>query len=314
MRRYVTHRLLSLALIWLFLTTLAFGLAHLAPGDPAELLLERTQLDPVRIEDIRRTQHQMGLDRPLLAQYAQWLRRAVTGDLGTSWATGQDVSDLLNERFPRTAGLAAGAFLISLLIALPVGMLSANQPNSIVDHVGRIGASVLASFPSFVLAYILILILGVKLAVLPVFGFGSLRHLVLPVLTLSIIGASELARLTRSAMLDVVREDYIRTAQAKGVGRARILFHHALRNALNPIVTFSGLRLGFLLSGTVIIETIFAWPGLGKLAVDGIYARDYPLMQGFVVFTGTVFVLVNLAVDLCYAWLDPRVRVAGRRA
>lgn len=308
---YITRRLSSLLIVWAGVTVLAFGLGHFARGNPAEIYLERTMLRPATEDEIRETEQRMGLDRSLVVQYADWVSDAVRGDLSTSWSNDVAVSALLRQRFPHTAALAGMALIVGLFVAIPSGVAFSYFRNSAIDHLGRTGASLAASFPSFVLAYALIFLFGVRLRLLPLFGFGSPKHFVLPVLALALLGAADLTRVTRSTMLDVLREDYVTTARAKGVSRSSLLFKHALRNALNPIVTLSGLRLGYLLAGAVIVESIFAWPGLGTLVLEGIYARDYPLIQGFVLFTGTIFVLINLIVDLTYAWLDPRVRLQG---
>lgn len=309
MRRYVGKRLASLLVVLWGVSLLAFALGSLAPGDPAELALERALGRPPTAPELTAQRQKMGLDRPAVEQYGDWLSGAVRGDLGRSFRDGRPVLDLLGERLPRTALLAATALALSVAIAIPIGVLAAYRRNSVLDHSSRVLALLGASLPNFFMGYLLMFVFGVQLGLFPVFGFGSARHLVLPAVTLALGGAALLTRLTRSSLLEVLGEDYIRLAHAKGLRSTTILFRHGLRNALIPILTVIGLALGHLLAGAVIVETIYSWPGLGKLAVDAISQRDYPLIQGFVLFTGTLFVLMNLATDLAYVWADPRVRL-----
>jgi peptide/nickel transport system permease protein len=295
------------------LSMITFGLGVLAPGDPAEVVLERRLNQPPPQEQIDAQRRLMGLDRPLPVQYLRWAADAAQGDLGRSWLRGLRVSEALRERVPRTAALAAAAAAISVLIGVPTGMLAAVRRNSLADHACRVAALIGASVPSYFIAYVLILVFAVKFSAFPVFGFGSAANLVLPAVTLALGPAAVLARLTRSTVLEVLGEDYIRTARAKGASQSTVLAAHALRNSLIPILTVIGLSLGHLLGGALIVEYVFAWPGMGELAISAIQARDYPLIQGFVLFAGAVYVVVNFSVDLGYAWLDPRIRVGGRR-
>ena len=231
------------------------------------------------------------------------------GDLGRSWLRDLNVSEALRQRVPRTAALAAVAAVISVLIGVPAGVLSAARRNSLADHLCRVGALLGASIPSYFAAYLLIFASAVSVNALPVFGFGTPAHLVLPAVTLALGPASALARLTRSSVLEVLGEDYVRTARSKGVAPPAVLARHALRNALVPILTVTGLSLGNLLAGSLAVETVFAWPGLGDLAVTAIKDRDYPLIQGLVLLSGLTYVLVNFAIDLTYGWADPRIRL-----
>jgi len=310
--RYVAERVAWLLVSLVTLTFITFGLGVLAPGDPAEVVLERRLNQAPPMEQVKVQRRVMGLDRPLATQYLRWLSSAAKGDLGHSWLKGLRVSDALRERIPRTAALAAAAAAISILIGVPTGVLAAVHRNSPIDHACRTLALVGASVPSYFAAYVLILIFAVWFRALPVFGFGSAANLVLPAVTLALGPAAVLARLTRSTVLDVLGEDYIRTARAKGVGQLSVLVAHALRNATVPLLTVMGLSLGHLLGGSLIVEWVFAWPGMGELAISAIHDRDYPLIQGFVLFAGAVYVVVNFTVDLSYAWLDPRIRVGGR--
>ncbi len=315
MRRYIVRRLASLAVVLWGVSILAFALGSLAPGDPARLLMERTLGHQATDEEVAGMRQELGLDRPAVEQYVGWAGGAIRGDLGTSWSNRNDqVSDLLLERLPRTVMLAVTAMLTAVIVAVPLGVAAARRRNSVTDHASRVAALLGASVPGFFVAYLLMFVFGVRLRLLPIFGFDSPQHLVLPSITLALGSAAILTRLTRSSLLEVLGEDYIRVGRAMGLRSRAVLFRHGLRNAVIPILTVIGLSFGHLLAGAVIVEWIFNWPGLGKLALDGIHARDYPLIQGFVLFTGTVFVLMNLAIDLAYVWADPRVRFQGQGA
>jgi len=311
--RYVAERVAWLLVSLLALSIITFGLGVLAPGDPAEVVLERRLNQPPPREQVLEQRRVMGLDRPLAVQYLRWLSAAAHGDLGKSWLKGLRVSEALRERVPRTAALAAAAAAISVLIGVPTGILAAVRRNSFADHACRVAALVGASMPSYFAAYVLILVFAVRLKALPVFGFGSAANLVLPAVTLALGPSAVLARLTRSTVLEVLGEDYIRTARAKGARQATVLVAHALRNSMVPLLTVIGLSVGHLLGGSLIVEWVFAWPGMGELAISAIHGRDYPLIQGFVLFAGAVYVAVNFTVDVGYAWLDPRIRVGGKR-
>lgn len=312
MLRYIARRLAYLVPVWLGISVLAFALALLAPGDPVRQVLQAGGIDAPSAEQVIAMRRELGLDQPGPVRYAIWLGDAVRGDLGRSFRTGEPVLQSLIDRFPRTAVLALLAVGLGLVIAVPLGIVSALFRDSFVDQLARLGALVGASIPSFWLAYLLILFFAVQLRVLPVAGASEPRHIVLPALTLAIGAAASLTRLTRSAMLEELFQDYVRTARSKGLRERVVVVTHALRNALIAIVTITGIRLAALLGGAVIVETIFAWPGIGKYVVDSIFNRDYPTIQGFVLFTGTVVLLVNLAVDVSYVWLDPRVRLGGK--
>ncbi|HET8568892.1 MAG TPA: nickel ABC transporter permease [Candidatus Limnocylindria bacterium] len=312
MAAYVARRVLSLVPVWVGISVLAFALSVLAPGDPVRQALQQSGIDAPSPEQVAEMRRELGLDAPPPVRYARWVGDALTGDLGRSIRTGEPVLGALAERFPRTATLALVAVVLGLAIALPLGVVSAVLRNSALDHVARLGALVGASIPSFWLAYLLIIAFAVQLKVLPVAGSTTPQHLVLPALTLAIGAAASLTRLTRSAMLEELSQEYVRTGRAKGLRERAVVVRHALRNALIAIATVTGIRLAALLGGAVIVETIFAWPGIGKFVVDSIGARDYPVIQGFVLFAGTVVLAINLAVDLAYVWLDPRVRLGGR--
>jgi peptide/nickel transport system permease protein len=310
--RYVARRVLSLVPVWLGISVLAFALATLAPGDPVRQALQQQGIDAPSAAQVADMRRELGLDAPPPVRYVRWLGDVLRGDLGRSIRTGEPVLQALAERFPRTATLAVLGVLLGLALAIPLGVISAVVRNSVFDHGARMGALIGASIPSFWLAYLLIILFAVQLRVLPVAGSMTPQHLVLPALTLAIGAAATLTRLTRSAMLEELSQEYVRTARSKGLSERVVVVAHALRNALVAIVTVTGIRLAALLGGAVIVETIFAWPGIGKFVIDSIGARDYPTIQGFVLFTGTVVLAINLAVDLLYVWLDPRVRLGGR--
>lgn len=308
--QFLSRRFASLVLVLLGLSIFAFSLANLTPGDPAERILQQRGDIPTR-EAVEQLREELGLNAPFTLRYARWLGNTLRGDLGASYRTGAPVLGSYADRFGATLQLAAGALVISLLVSLPLGVLAAVRRDSWVDHFTRLISLLGTSIPSFVLGYALILFFGVTLNWLPVTGAGGWRYLVLPVVTLGLSDAASLMRLTRANMLETLGEDYVRTARAKGVAPPGLFLRHALRNALNPIVTLAGMRVGRLLGGAVIVETIFARPGIGQLIVDSIHDRDYPMIQGFVLFMGTMLVLANFVVDLSYAALDPRIRLGG---
>jgi len=310
MARYLLRRLIYLVPVWLGISFVAFSLANLTPGDPARLMLQRQLERQPTAEEVARARDDLQLDDPFIVRYVRWLGDAMTGDLGTSYRTGESVLGALMDRFPNTLQITLLGLLLALAVALPLGVMSAVWRRSPIDHASRIVALLGASMPSYWVAYLLILLFAVRLKVLPVAGQGTWQHLVLPSVTLGLGASASLMRLTRSEMLEVLGQDFIRTSRAKGLGPRAVVVGHALRNALIPVTTVAGLRFAGLLGGAVIVETIFAWPGIGKFVLDSIFDRDYPVVQGFVMFMGTVFLLVNLLVDLSYAWLDPRIRLS----
>ena len=312
--RFLANRLLNLTVVWLGISLLAFALSNLAPGDPAQIILQRQTGEVPSQEAVERLREELGLNDPFPLRYARWLGNALRGELGTSYRTSEPVFDAMVDRLPATLELAFLALLLALALAIPLGVVSAVRRNSPVDHASRLLALLGASVPSFWLGYMLILAFAVWLGLLPVAGRNEWRHAVLPAITLGLGAAASLMRLTRASMLDVLEDDYVRTARAKGLRERLVVMRHGLRNALNPIVTLSGLRFGWLLGGAVIVETVFAWPGIGTFVVDSIYDRDYPSIQGFVLFMGSIFVVVNFAVDVGYRFLDPRVRLGAGHA
>lgn len=311
MIQFILRRLVYLAPAWIGISLIAFLLANLAPGDPARLALQRQLGRQPTSEETILAREQMGLNDPAPIRYLNWLGDAITGDLGTSYRTGQPVLSSLADRFPTTLQIAGAGLLLAIVIAIPFGVFAAVYSRSPIDHSSRAIALLGASMPSYWVAYLLILFFSVNLGLLPVAGSETWKHAVMPALTLGIGGSASLMRLTRSEMLETLNQDYIRTAQAKGLRARTLLIRHALRNTMIPITTVLGLRFAGMLGGAVIVETIFAWPGIGKLVVDAIFDRDYPMIQGFVIFMGTVFLLINLIVDLGYGLIDPRIRVAN---
>jgi peptide/nickel transport system permease protein len=305
--RLALRRLLLTVPTVLTAATLVFLLIHLVPGDPVEIMLGES----ARAADKEVLRHSLGLDRPLLRQYGAFLGGLVVGDAGRSLVTGEPVAILLAERIPATAELTLAALAVALVVALPLGLLAAARPGTWVDS-GSVGFALLGvSVPSFWLGPLLIILFAIELGWLPVSGRGTPAHLVLPALTLGLGMAAILTRMTRASILECMGNDYVRTARAKGVSRWRILGRHALVNALPPVVTIIGLQFGALLAGTVITETIFAWPGLGRLTIDAINQRDYPVLQGCILVIAVGFVLASACADLVNAWLDPSSRSAG---
>jgi len=308
---WIARRLAGAVVVWVLISFVAFSLGSLAPGDPAHLMLLRRTGNPPSEVEVRELRRELGLDRPFLARYVRWVASATQGDFGTSYRTGQPVFSELRARFPATLTLAVAALIAGLAIAIPLAIVSAAARDTPIDHGARLVALAGVSLPSYLLGYVLILIFAVTLGLLPVSGSGGMRHLILPALTLGLGSAANVTRMLRANILDELGEDYVRTARAKGLSGFAALTRHALRNALNPVVTVSALRFGRLLGEAVIVETVFAWPGIGRWMVESIYDRDYPAIQGFVLYIATVFILINIVVDLSYRVLDPRVRPAS---
>lgn len=310
---YCASRALAVVPVLFGVSLLSFGLANLAPGDPAEIILRNQTGESPTSAEVERLRNQLGLDQPLPRRYLRWVGNAVQGDLGVSYRSGMPVFDVLTGNIPDTLRLTSAGLLIGLALGLPLGVVAAVRRGSMFDHTARVIALSAASFPTFVVGYVLILVFAVLLRWLPVTGSGDIAHFILPALTLGFLEAAAFMRLTRTSMLDVLFEDYVRSARAKGSSRTGVVFRHALRNALNPLVTLTGVRFGRLMGGAVIVETLFSRPGVGKATVEAIFDRDYPMIQGFVLLTGTIFVAVNLFVDLSYIWLDPRVHLGPVR-
>ena len=284
--------------------TVVFLIVHLIPGDTVEIMLG----EQARAVDREELRHEMGLDKPIHLQYVAFLKGLVRGDLGHSLHTKQPVLTSIARRLPATIELAAAAMAVALLLAIPLGLLAAYKKDSLVDQGSMLFALLGISMPNFWLGPLLIIVFSLKLGWFPVSGRGSLAHVVLPAITLGTAMAAILTRMIRASMLDVIQSDYITTARAKGVRESLVVLKHAFRNALIPVVTIVGLQIGGLLAGSIITETIFAWPGIGRLTIQAINARDYPLVQGCVLIIALGYVLVNFATDLLYGLIDPRIR------
>jgi peptide/nickel transport system permease protein len=312
MPTYLARRLPSLPLLLLGISLVSFTLLNLAPGDPAEILLGLQQpgTEPPQ-EAVLALRQELGLDDPLPLRYGRWLLGALQGDLGVSYRSGQPIMVELAQRLPATIMLAVTSLALAMVISISLGIASAVWRGSLVDGFSRLLALLGAAVPSYLLALLLILLFAVTLHWLPAIGYGSLRQLVLAAVALAVGSSTQLLRLTRANMLEVLQQDYVRTARAKGMRERRVIWVHALKNAILPVVTVLGMNVGHLLGGTVIVETVFSWPGVGKYAIDAIFLRDYPVIQGFVLYLAVIFLLVNLLVDLTYRWLNPRLHFSA---
>jgi peptide/nickel transport system permease protein len=315
--RYVAVRLYAMALTLLGLTVLVFLMLRLIPGTVVEQMIGADAVvSPAMVAELKRF---FGLDQPWYVQYGQWLGRLARGDLGTSWRTGKPVLELIVERLPVTLELTALAGVFSLLFGIPAGVVSAVRREGAVDNVTRVGALLGLSVPVFWQGTMLILFFSLYLRWMPPVMWvdfwadprRNLTIMILPALCLGTASAANIARITRACMLDVLRSEYVRTAAAKGLADRAVVLKHALRNALIPVVTVAGLQLGILLGGTVVVEEVFTLPGVGRLVLWSIYQRDYPLTQSVILFIAVMFMAINLAVDLLYAYLDPRIRYAA---
>lgn len=312
MLSYFFRRLIATLPVMAVVAIVVFSLLHLSPGDPAHVLAGETATP----EEVDRLRAALGLERPFLARFAEWFFGVLRGDLGQSIFFGRSVTELIVQRAGPTISLSMLALVLSLLLALPLGIVAAWRAGRAPDRLAMGFAVIGFSLPVFVLGYLLIFFFSVRLGWLPVQGYRPLadglwphlRHLILPALTLGIVYAALIARITRSSMLEVLNQDYMRTARAKGLALPAMLLRHALKNAAVPIVTVVGIGFGMLISGVVVTETVFNIPGIGRLTVDAILRRDYPVIQGVVLVFSAVYVLINLIVDLSYALFDPRIR------
>jgi ABC-type dipeptide/oligopeptide/nickel transport system permease component len=305
MWQYIGRRLLVTIPLLLGLTVIVFGMLHLLPGDPVQVILATSGATPDAVAKLR---SQLGLDLPLHIQYFRYLNGLLHGDMGSSLFTYRPVTEIIQQNMGATLELALSAMLLALVVGIPLGILAAVFKDSWIDHLAMTLAVVGVSAPGFWTALLMILLFSVVLQLLPSGGHGTLKHLIMPTLVLGLSGAAVMARLTRSSMLEVLGQEYVVTARAKGGSELYVLVRHALKNGLIPIVTVAGLQFGFLLGGTVVTETVFARPGLGRTAVEAILYKDIPVVQGIVLFVAVIYMLVNLLVDLCYALLDPRIR------
>jgi peptide/nickel transport system permease protein len=312
--RFVLRRVAQSAVVLLGVSLIVFALVHLVPGDPIRSSLG-TRFDPQTYEALR---ERAGFNRPLPVQYVSYVGGALTGDLGVSFRTGQPVTTALMERLPATLSLAAASLAVALLIAVPLGIVSALRSGRPVDHAATVVSQIGVSIPDFWMAILLILLFSGTFGLLPPSGYepllqdpvGWAEHIVMPAVTIGVVSGAILTRFIRAAVLESMGEDYVRTARSKGLRERLVLRRHVLRNALIPVITVTGVQLASLLGGVIVVEVIFAWPGLGRLTLDAVGSRDYPVLQGAVLLFAAMFLLVNLLVDLLYAAVDPRIRYA----
>jgi len=305
MTDYLIRRLAQTLPIALLVATLVFSLIHMIPGDPVEMMLG----EGAQRSDVETLRHELGLDRPLIEQYGSFLGGLVKGDLGRSLHFGEPVTRILARHYPATLELAFAGMLVALAIALPLGILAAFHRDGTIDHVSRFFSLLGVSIPNFWLGPMLILVFSIQLNLFPVSGRSGLASLVLPAITLGTALAGLLTRMIRSSLVEELHKPYLATAQAKGLSRRLAVVRHALKNASIPVVTIVGLQFGALLTGAIITETIFAWPGLGRLIIQSIRLRDYPLVQGGILAIALTYLLLNLITDVVYAYLDPRIRL-----
>ena len=312
MSGYIARRVLQAVGVLFGVSILVFLLIHLVPGDPVRLALG-TRFDPETYEALRQ---RAGLDQPLVVQYFDWIGGALQGDLGVSFRSGRPVTEMILERLPATLALAVGAIVVALVMAFTLGTIAALRQGSTIDHFATAVSQFGISMPDFWMGILLILLFALQLDLLPPSGYVSplenpwefLRHLIMPAVTVGVVSGSILTRFVRSSVLEALGEDYTRTARSKGLRERTILVGHVMRNALIPTITVTGLQLAYLLSGVVVIEVVFAWQGLGLLALNAVLGRDYPVLQGAVLLFAAFFLLVNLVVDLLYSYVDPRIR------
>ncbi|MDR1621480.1 MAG: ABC transporter permease [Synergistaceae bacterium] len=304
MWRYILRRIVYLVPVFIGISFFVFFMLHMTPGDPAKMILGDTATE----ESVQELREEMGLNDPFLAQYWRYIKNAVRGNIGKSYITKSSVAHEVSQAFPATVKLALFSIAIAIFVGIPLGIISAIRQYSLMDNIAMGFALIGISMPVFWLGLLLILFFCVKLGWFPASGFDTFRQMILPAVTLSTPSLAIISRISRSSMLEVIRQDYIRTARAKGQVEFRVICNHALSNALIPIVTIVGLQFGALLEGAVVTESVFAVPGIGSLLVEAIKTRDYPMVLGGVLFIGIVFSLVNLAIDVLYAYIDPRIK------
>lgn len=316
MKRYLVQRFLSMLVVELGVILLVFLSLHLAPGDPIDVLIPMDVSGAAGAEQAARLRAELGLDKPLPVQFAHYIGQVVTLDLGTSITSGRPIGPELFGRMPATLQLGVAALLLSLLIGIPAGIISAIKRSTWIDNLVMFLALSGVSFPNFFLGTVLILLLGLVWPILPPSGYGEgsiltwagAKYLILPAITLATSSAATLARLTRSSVLDVLKEDYVRTARAKGLGSFTVIYKHVFRNSLIPVLTVLGVQIGYMLGGAVVVESVFSWPGVGRYMLAGLVGRDYPVVQATVLVLSTVFVSSVFLTDLSYTAVDPRVR------
>jgi ABC-type dipeptide/oligopeptide/nickel transport systems, permease components len=311
LRKYITRRLIQLIPVLFGITFLTFALIYFSPGDPAAMLLSATGVAPSP-ELIQQVREEMGLNKPFLIQYLHWLSGVLKGDFGTSYKYSKPVLDLIMVSLPATFKLAGVSLFGMMVISLPLGIMSALYKNKALDYMIRFISFLGISMPGFWIGLLLMYIFSIKLKILPVMGDSGWKSIILPAVTLIIAMASKYTRQLRAAILEEISQDYVIGARARGVKEKVILLRHVLQSSLLSIITLLGISLGSLLGGVVIVETIFSWPGVGKLAIEAIFSRDYPLIQGYVVWMTVIYVLINMMVDISYCFLDSRIRLEKR--
>jgi peptide/nickel transport system permease protein len=314
MKKFVVRRVIGMLMVLFGVSFLTYGMLFLAPGDPAELILRAQEISNPTEAQIDAFREEKGLNDPFYVQYGRWLSGAIRGDFGRDYLSGASVTDMIVTRVPQTAKLAVSGMVLALLIAIPAGVISAVHQNKLPDYATQIGSLIGVSMPNFWLGYLLIIFFAVNLSMLPVAGTGSLSHLVLPAATLGTGMAAVLTRLLRASMLEVLDQEYVKTARSKGLPERIVVYKHALRNALLPILTVVGLSFGALLNGTVIVEVVFQRPGLGLMFIDALLNRNYPVVLASVVLAASIFVVVNTIVDITYRYVDPRIELERRPA
>jgi ABC-type dipeptide/oligopeptide/nickel transport system permease component len=310
MTRYLQQRAISAVVVLVGVSILTFFMMHLLPGDPIDYMFAQTQGDPPSEEQVQELRRQLGLDKPLVVQYAYYLGDVMRGDLGRSIFLKRDVLEIILDNARYTLELTVAGLLVAVALGVTLGIIAAAFHGTWIDSATMVASLFGLSMPFFWLAVLLVLLFSIRLDWFPATGQGSLSHLVLPAIAIGITSAGTLARLVRSSMLEVLRNEYITTARAKGLRESRVLYGHALRNAIIPPITVAGLLFGRLMGGAVVTETIFARKGLGTILVDGILSHDFKLVQGVLLFIALVYIVVNLVVDLSYAFVDPRIRYA----
>ncbi len=314
MYNYLAYRFGTSLVVMFGVSIVTYGLVFLTPGDPAEVILRQQLERQPSKQEIDAFRAQEGLDEPVPVQYIDWVSDVLRGDLGTSYYTDTPVSTMIVDALPLTLELAVASMAVGLAIAVPAGVFSAVHRGTAVDHASQLGALIGVSMPNFWLGYLLIMIFALTLGVLPVAGAGSYGQLVLPAITLGTGMAAVVTRLVRTSMLEVLEDPYVDTARSKGLRERIVVYKHAFRNAILPVVTIVGLQFGSLLNGAVVVEIVFQRPGLGMLLVDAVFERNYPVVQGIALFTALIFVATNLLVDVAYQYLDPRVSLGGETA
>ncbi len=311
---FFVRRLFSTILVLLFVSLVIFSMLQFLPGDPVRMMMSETgsgaKMADESSDTYDRIRHELGLDEPLHVQFGMFLWKAVRGDLGRSWRSNQTVIAMIAESLPNTVRLALAGLGLAIPVGMFLGVIAALRHNSWLDNLSMLLALFAVSMPSFWLGIMLLIVFALYLGILPAVGFGDPRAIILPAVALGLSSAAIIARLTRSSLLEVMSMEYIATARAKGLVEKLVVWRHALKNALIPVVTVVGLQFGNLLSGAIVIETVFARPGLGRLLVDGINGKDFPVVQGSLLVTASIYVLANFLVDVSYAWIDPRIKYA----